>query len=73
MHDYRIYLITCDNHIDDVHVANCVSDKEAKDEAACVLQDYPAAEIWCGSRLVGRISGQQAEPEFFGVAAVNFA
>jgi hypothetical protein len=71
MHHYRIYLLTCDNHIDDVHVTNCVSDNEAEDEAACVLQDYPAAEIWCGSRLVGRISSDQAESDVLGAVALT--
>jgi hypothetical protein len=71
MHDYRIYLLTCENHIDDVHVAKCVSDKEAYNEAARVLQDYPAAEIWCGGRLVGHVSGEQAEPDLLGTAALT--
>jgi exonuclease I len=56
MAHYRIYLLTHDNHIDNFQIAECVSDVEAAIEAKKLLREHPAAEIWCGTRLVGRCS-----------------
>ena len=71
MHHYRIDLLMCEDCIDDVHVAKGISDKEAHTEAERVLQDYPAAEIWCGGRLVGHASGKQTEPHLLGATALT--
>jgi hypothetical protein len=52
---YRIYLLTAPDHIDDYRAAECASDAEAEWLAGWLLQDHPAAEIWCGKRRVARV------------------
>src|SRR5205085_2657889 len=63
MAHYRIYVLTPDDHIDfPPYGIECASDIEASRQAERLLGDYPAAEIWCGARLVGRVSQSTAEP-----------
>jgi hypothetical protein len=52
---YRIYLLTPQDRICAFCDAECVSDHEAKEQALKALGSHPAAEIWQGSRIVGRV------------------
>jgi len=52
--DYRIYLLGLDDHIRRGHDAHCSSDAEAFAEMAHIIGNSPAAELWCGTRRVGR-------------------
>jgi hypothetical protein len=53
---YRLYLLTEHDHIDDARDADCTSDDDAQTRAAEIIGDYPAVEIWSGTRLVGRFT-----------------
>jgi hypothetical protein len=61
--NYRIYLLTTADRIDDFRIATCVSDAEAASAAKRLLRDHLLAEIWCGGRLVGRVSRATAEAD----------
>jgi hypothetical protein len=52
---YRIYLLTPEDRICAFCDAECASDHEAKEQALKALGSHPAAEIWQGSRTVGRV------------------
>jgi hypothetical protein len=55
MHDYRIYVISDDNHIAGVpEVISCVSDEVAVQSAADRLNGHDL-EIWQGPRRVKRL------------------
>ena len=56
MASYRIYLLTSDNHFKSVHNVECTSDEEVFRHAAELALWNPGVEIWCGDRLVRRIS-----------------
>jgi hypothetical protein len=52
---YRIYLLGLDNHIARPgHDVQCSSDLEAFAEIAPLVENFTAADLWCGTRLVGR-------------------
>ena len=52
---YRIYLLGLDNHIiSRGHDVDCSSDLEAFAEIGPIVGIPPAAELWCGTRLVGQ-------------------
>ena len=51
---YRIYQLDLDDHIRKGHDVHCSSDPEAFAEIAHIVGVYPAAELWCGTRRVGR-------------------
>jgi hypothetical protein len=49
------YLLTPEDRICAFCDAECASDHEAKEQALKALGSHPAAEIWQGSRIVGRV------------------
>jgi hypothetical protein len=51
---YRIYLLGWDDHIRRARDVDCSTDAEAFAEIAPVIGSFPAAEVWCGKRHVGR-------------------
>ena len=38
--------------------AICEDDAQAAATARALLRDHPAVEIWCGARLVGRVTAE---------------
>ena len=57
MAPHRIYPLAADNHIfAPPHDVECASDQAAADEAATLIGDHPAIEVWNGTRLVGRLT-----------------
>jgi hypothetical protein len=51
---YRIYQLDRDGHIRKGRDVHCSSDLEAFAEIAHIVGSFPAAELWCGTRRVGR-------------------
>jgi hypothetical protein len=51
---YRIYLLASDEHIRHGYDVDCCTDADAFAEIAGVIGGFPAAELWCGTRCVGR-------------------
>jgi hypothetical protein len=51
---YRIYLLDEDDRIRRGQDADCSTDAEAFAEIAHIVGSFPAAELWCGTRRVGR-------------------
>jgi hypothetical protein len=51
---YRIYLLGLDGLIRWRHDVHCSTDAEAFAEIAHIVGSFPAAELWCEDRRVGR-------------------
>jgi hypothetical protein len=51
---YRIYLLTSENSIWSASDVDCADDAEAFAAIPGVIADFPAAELWCGVRRVGK-------------------
>jgi hypothetical protein len=51
---YRIYLLGLDNHIKRGHDVQSSSDLEAFAAIESIFGISSAAELWCGTRCVGR-------------------
>src|ERR1700722_716018 len=64
---YRIYLLDQDGRIRRGHDAHCSTDAEAFAEIAHTVGIFSAAELWRGTRRVGRW-----EPRTMGVAASDW-
>ena len=52
--DYRIYLLDMNDRIKRGQDVQCSTDAEAFAEIAHIVGSFPAAELWCGTRRVGR-------------------
>lgn len=59
---YRLYWIGADGHIKWGEFVECASDEEARTVAIARKGDYPAMEVWLGTRRVVRI-GTTERPE----------
>lgn len=51
---YKIYELGSEGHITMGHDVHCPTDSEAFDEIAHIVGSSQAAELWCGTRRVGR-------------------
>jgi hypothetical protein len=60
MPDYRIYLLNAGHGIHGVHEVEAADDTAALADAARVVEDHPAAEVWQRERLVGQVRGRTA-------------
>ena len=58
---YRIYQLGPDDHIRRGHDVHCSTDAEAFAEIAHLIGSFPAAEVWCGARRVGRRTSVEIE------------
>lgn len=56
---YRIYILTSQERVDEACEGVFIDDKAALAEAVQMRRDSFAAEVWSGQRLVGRVG-----PEF---------
>jgi hypothetical protein len=61
MAEYRIYLVGCDGHFVGSEPLVCGDDVEAI-ERVKRLVDANDVELWCGVRLVIRLSSHSPEP-----------
>jgi hypothetical protein len=61
MNPYRIYFLNSGNFIAGVYELECPSDEAAVEAAADVIGGYPAAEIWSGTRALGRMTAAECE------------
>jgi hypothetical protein len=52
---YRIYWLAADGHIRDAENLDCASDQEAIAAAGKRISDYPAMEVWRGTRRVAQL------------------
>jgi len=64
---YRIYQLGSDDHIRRGHDVHCSTDAEAFAAIAHITGSFPAAEVWCGTRRVGRW-----KPQNIGIAASDW-
>jgi len=55
MNDYRLYFMSADDHVLRAQDIECADDAAAL-EAARILDHAAVIEIWCGKRLVGRVT-----------------
>jgi len=55
MSTYRIYFVGQDDHLHGGENIECTTDDEAVDCALKRIGDFPAVEVWCDTRSVGRI------------------
>ena len=62
MPEYRLYTINDDDRIAGASVVReCANDDEAAAHAQQALNGCAAVEIWCGSRLVRRVTASGTE------------
>jgi hypothetical protein len=54
MNDYRLYFMSAEDHVLRAEDIQCEDDAAAL-EAARILDHAAVIEIWCGTRLVGRV------------------
>ena len=54
MNDYRLYFLSADDHVLRAEDIQSADDAAALD-AARILGHAAVIEIWCGTRLVGRV------------------
>ena len=59
MAHYRIYDIDAHGSIESGHDADCDTDDDALDLAHRMTKQRCRIEIWTGTRLVGRLSGER--------------
>ncbi|MGD0430529.1 MAG: hypothetical protein ABSA58_05505 [Acetobacteraceae bacterium] len=59
MEHYRIYPIAAVGHIAIGHSVNCDTDEEAFREAADLIGDHPAIEVWRGTVQVRRFTAAE--------------
>ena len=59
MPHYRIYLLSALDRVEDAVDSICESDGDARRHARTVIGDYPAVEIWTGTRRVGKFMADQ--------------
>lgn len=55
MPEYRIYFVGPDDHFHGAKTIECADDDGA---FACALEqigDFPAVEVWCGTKALGRV------------------
>ena len=55
MAEYRAYFVGIDDHFRNYQALVCLDDGEAIEQARALLDDH-VIEVWCGVRLVTRIS-----------------
>jgi hypothetical protein len=55
MAEYRAYFVGSDEHFTDYRAIVCRDDSEAIEQAKELLDNH-TIELWCGARLVTRIS-----------------
>jgi hypothetical protein len=55
MPEYRIYLVGPDDHFHKTGTVDCSSDDEAVTLALEHMEHFVAVEVWCGTRLIGRV------------------
>lgn len=65
MNSYRIYLLNEQERIAEASEARHADDSSALSEAEGLRGDHHAAEVWEGSRLVGRVGGEFSLPARF--------
>ena len=58
MIQYRIFILTAQERIDEAREGVFANDRAALAKAAQMRRDSFAAEVWAGERLVGRV-GQE--------------
>ena len=58
---YRIYPLNPDNSVAKGLKAKCETDQDACELAQRVVLSGQQAEVWCGERLVARVSGATAK------------
>jgi hypothetical protein len=61
MEHYRIYPIGADGRIATGHSVSCDTDDEAFRDAADLIGDYPAIEVWRGTVLVRLFTAAEIE------------
>lgn len=62
MPTYRIYFVGQDDHFHGAENIECATDDEAVDCALERIGAFPAVEVWCDARSVGRIGPNDAWP-----------
>jgi hypothetical protein len=55
MPEYRVYFVGADDHFHGAETVNCTSDKEAVTTALEWIGGFPAVEVWCGTRPIGKL------------------
>ncbi len=58
MTEYRIYVLTPQERIDETRQGCFPDDAAALAQAEALRRDGYAAEVWAGERLVGRVGGE---------------
>ena len=56
MPEYRIYFVGQDDHFHGAQIIECASDDEAVASALDHIGEFPAVEVWCGAKAVGRVA-----------------
>jgi hypothetical protein len=55
MPEYRIYFVGRDDHFHGADTIECATDDEAVASALKQIGDFPAVEVWCGTKSIGRV------------------
>ena len=66
MNEYRVYWFNAADHIEAAEDREWASDQEACSNTREMLGGFQAVEVWCGARLIARItlpSAADSEPD----------
>ena len=63
MPEYRVYFVGADDHFKAAETIYCATDSEALDAALAGIGQFPAIEVWCSARSLGRIAPPEVYPE----------
>jgi len=56
MPTYRVYFVGRDDHFHGATTVECDTDDEACARALEQIGTFPAVEVWCGTKAVGRVA-----------------
>jgi hypothetical protein len=62
MSEYRIYFVDEDDHFRGAETIQCATDDEAFAPGLDLIGLFPAVEVWCGTRSLGRIGPNDEWP-----------
>jgi hypothetical protein len=60
MTEYRVYWFNAAGHIEAAEDHEWASDQEACSKTSEMLSGFQAVEVWCGARLIARITAPPA-------------
>jgi hypothetical protein len=62
MREYRIYFVGEDEHFKGAETIECATDDEAFAYALHRIGQFPAVEVWCGAKSIGRLGPDDEWP-----------